>query len=195
MNNFIPKKTLILILILLIIVTATILISRLSVSPTNNATTPSPVITQSASPSYSSQKSIIGRTTIEDFEKTNKFESKQNLANNRVGYSINSNINARPNQVIFQDNKAAFERIIVISDNIKISDQTIRHGVAERVIKGSKFYGHSMDTYIYANKGLAFIANTNTDEVYEIQIFPPTSVDSYLNSYGEDINENKGVKE
>lgn len=197
--SFIPKKAFILAIVLLgmILISIFVLVARQPNRPTSS---PAPVISQTPTTQFPQQKTIIGKTTATDLEKDQKITSKKALPNGDTQYSINSSIETRPNQVVVGENKAKFERIVVIGREagpipLKISEQIIKFGPAERVVKGSKFYGFHMDTYIYANKGFAFVANTQTDEIYEIQTFTPTSVDKYLSSFEEDIAENKGIKE
>lgn len=169
----------------------------------NKAKTPTPsaepVISQPPALLLPSQKVIIGKTTTTDIEKNYRVKQKQSLSNNELKYSIDSNIEARSDQIIFQNNLAKFERIVVVgnsnSGNIKISTQILKYGPPEKILNGSNFYGYQMDTYIYPAKGFAFIANKNTDEIYEIQTFAPTSLDNYLSNYGDDISGPKEIKE
>lgn len=191
--NIFPGKTLILMAFLLgliIILSFILFISKQKPSPSG----PNPVISGSPSPvNFISpfQKTIIGKTSAQDIETKYDIQNKQLLDNGDIQYSIKSKLDARPDQIIAHDNLAQFERTITVgsSDPIKLTAQIIKLGPAEKAVKGSSFYGAHMDTYIYASKGLALIANTYADEVYEIQTFPPTSVDNYLNLYGTDIKE------
>lgn len=196
---FIPKKTFLLITLLLVAIVVLVLI--LFISQSKKVTSPpSPVISQSPSPLSPLQKTIIGKTTINDIGKSYPSGDKQTLPNGDLKYSVNSKLEARPDQIIFHNNVTQFERIIILgntslSGNTKLSDQVAKYGPAEKVIKGSKFYGYHMDTYIYPAKGIAFIANTYADEIEEIQIFTPTSLENYISNYGEDIKEYKQIKE
>lgn len=195
----IPKKTLALIAGLIIIIITLILILIIN-QPKKAITPPPPVISQSPTTSFLFQKSIIGKTTPTDIEKAYQVKDKRTLANSDLEYSLDSKLQARPDQIIFHNNLAQFERTVVLgktnaSNYLKISDQIIKYGPAEKIIRGSKFYGYFRDTYIYATRGFAFIANTNADEIFEIQLFNPTSLDNYLSKYGDDIQENKGIKE
>lgn len=197
--SFIPKKTLLLIILLLgaIVVLGLILFVRQSKKAT---LLPAPVISQSPPTLSSLQKSAIGKTTLDEVEKSHQITDKQVLANGDIEYSINSKVETRPDQIVFHNKLAQFERTVIVgnptmSDTLKLSDQISRYGPAERIIKGSKFYGSHMDTYIYAAKGFTFIANTNANEIYEIQTFTPTSFENYLSNYGKDIKEYEEIKE
>lgn len=195
----VPKKTLILMVGLLIII-ATLVVIVFVRKPKESPALPTAVISQSPSPLFPTQKSTIGKTTVNDIEKKYSVNHKQVLANGDLEYSFNSQIEARPDQIVFRNNVAEFERTVILSSTVtqnylKISDQILKYGPTERIVKGSKFYGCHMDTYIYASKGFTFTANANTDEVYEIQTFLPTSVDNYLANYGQDIQKCKEIKE
>lgn len=146
------------------------------------------------------QKSIIGKTTTQDIEKTNPTMGKQILPSGEIKYEIESTLIGRPNEMIFENNTAKFERIITIkgateSGKLKISSQILKFGPAEKIIEGSEFYGARIKTYIYPSKGFAFIANPNADEIYELQTFIPTTIDDYLSKYGEDIKEYGEIRE
>lgn len=186
--SFIPKKTLTLIIFLLVIIIALAAILFLR-QPKSPPPSPLPVISQSPVTISPLQKTLIGRTKPEDVEKTYQIKDKKTLPNGDLSYSINSKLDARPDQIIFHNSAANFERIIVVGNEkiLKLSDQILKYGPAEKVLKASKYYGNHMETHIYASKGFAFIVNPNADEIYEIQTFSPTSLDNYLTTYGEDI--------
>lgn len=197
--SFMPKRILILIFSLLLGVTVLTLTVLLR-SPQKTSTFLPPVISQSPSPVIHLQKTIIGKTTAEEVEKNNPIQNRQILANGDLQYSIRTELENRPDQIIISNNKALFERIVILGNSselgkIKLSEQIIKYGPAEKIIRGSKFYGFNMDTYIYPGKGLAFITNTFTDQIEEIQVFVPTTLEAYLAIYGEDINENTGIRE
>lgn len=202
MNNtftFIPKKTLLLITILVVVIGLLGLFTLIN-QPKKVTPIPEPVISQQVSAITPLQKTNIGKTITEDIDKTYSDASKQTLANGGIKYLISSGVNARPDEVVFVNNVAQFERTILIgrqteSNFVKMSAQILKFGPAEKVMKGSKFYGAHMETHIYSSKGLAFIVNPNSDEVYEIQTFTPTTLENYLSNYGEDIHEYPEIKE
>lgn len=192
--SLIPKKTRILIISLVVLIIL-LLIILLTNQPNKEIISVNPVISQTPSSQFSFQKTVIGQTTINNIENSYKVKNKQTQANGDFVYSIDSQLNARPDQVVFHNDLAQFERTVVITQKLKLSDLIIKYGQAERIIRGSKFYGYHADTYIYAKKGIAFIANTNTNEVYEIQNFTPTTVESYISNYGQDLSKVQEVKE
>lgn len=198
--SFIPKKTLVLITLLIVVIIVLVLILFYRQNRTAITPSPLPVISQSPIKLSPLQKTIIGETTVSGVERNYQINTRQILPNGDLEYSINSKIEARPDQIIFHNNLAQFERVVIVgnpsvSGGMKLSDQILKYGPAEKIIKGSKFYGYHMNTYIYAAKGFAFVANTNADEVYEVQTFTPTSLDNYLSSYGADIKQYPVIKE
>ncbi len=194
---FIPKKTFFLALALLGAIIILGLILLFSQSESTSTDTPLlPVISQSPSRISSQQKTIIGKTTLEELVQEHPETQEQSLPNGNQGYTIASPLDARPDQVEFKNRVAIFERAVVLG-NLKIPELILKYGQAEKIIKGSKFYGDHMENHLYPSKGLMFIGNPNTNEVFEIQTFTPTTIEDYLNSYGEDIGYSEGreVKE
>lgn len=183
------KKTIILITLLIaIFITLFILL----LIPKDKIQTPAlPIISQTPNKLSPLQKTAIGKTYITEVEKNQQTKTIRTLPNGNLEYAFNSNIEARPDIVVFHNNQAQFERTVLIGNPtavpMKISDQILKFGPAEKITKGSKFYGNHMDTYIYASKGVTFIANTSADEVYEIQTFPSMTIENYLTAYGEDV--------
>lgn len=141
------------------------------------------------------QKSTIG--SADQLENSPDLEDINELPNGSVQYLFTSPIIARKNEVITQNETAIFERV-VLPDNPSIpgfarfSEYEELFGEPQQRIIGSKYYGPFRTTAIYADKGFALIGNANTDEVFEIHVFRPMSVESYISSYGEDIDETNG---
>lgn len=137
---------------------------------------------------------VIDKTTQQEVENLDTVEDKKTLPDGTVQYSLISPLVRRKNEVLVKDNVVIFERILVPESKntvgyATISDYTKRFGQPEETIEGSRFYGPPISTFIYADQGFAFIANTITDEVYEIQKFQPMSVADYKKFYGRDIEE------
>jgi hypothetical protein len=143
----------------------------------------------------STQKTIPGqkidRVVLEKFP---GFISKEVLPGNQAQYNIKSELLARPNQIIVSsESMVLFEREILPSSPKKVGYTTFSqlkktHGDPERIIKGSKFYDWYIEAYIYTSKGFTAIGNPNTNEVYEMHFFIPSSIDEYIQAYGEDLN-------
>lgn len=140
---------------------------------------------------------VIDKTTQQEVENLDTVEDKKTLPDGTVQYSLISPLVTRKNEVLVKDNTVVFERILIPESKnalgyATISEYTKQYGQPEETIEGSRFYGPPISTFIYADQGFAFIANTITDEVYEIQKFQPMSVSDYKKLYGRDIEE--GVK-
>lgn len=135
------------------------------------------------------QKYTIGETKAGEINQNNsviKQEPKLNLTK----YSLRSSLDLRPNIVMTDGNVVVFESIIVPQESasiIKLSDYLKRYGVANKTFTGSNFYGSMANTYVFTSQGLAIIANSYTNEIYELQVFSPTTIENYVKYYGDDI--------
>jgi hypothetical protein len=142
-----------------------------------------------------SQKTIIEKTTKKEVEELPKVEGKSTLPNGATRYTFSSPIITRKNEVIVKDNHVVFERVLTpVSSKdpgyVLISDYEKEYGKPQQIIRGSHFYGNLIKTYIYADKGFVLIGNPFTDEVFEVHTFIPTTIENYIQLYGEDINKN-----
>lgn len=121
------------------------------------------------------------------------YTGKKVIDDNHTIFSLKSQFVARTNEIRTTKNSVVFEREIA-PDNpkdpayAKVSDYKKKYGEPEKIIKGSKFYGEIMSTYIYARLGFAFIGNSYTDEIQEFHFFTPTTLYDYITNYGEDID-------
>jgi hypothetical protein len=111
-----------------------------------------------------------------------------------TSYTYNSFLPLHSSEIVGENNAAVFERIVTPQDPaepgyVTVSEMKQQYGEPERVITGSKSYGWFINTYIYASKGFAFVANPNTEVVMEIQHFAPTTVDEYKQKFGQDLAE------
>lgn len=141
------------------------------------------------------QQAIVGKTTQREIENLKDVEKKETLPDGAIRYTLVSPLVTRKNEIITKDNVVIFERILVPESKnspgyATISEYINLFGQPGKKIQGSRYYGEPISTLVYAPRGFAFIANTITDEVYEIQLFKPMTVDSYMKLFGEDIEEN-----
>jgi hypothetical protein len=115
--------------------------------------------------------------------------SKDALPDKTFKYNFKSSINGRPNVIIARNEYTIVFQSMVTNPRfpVKITDYTDIDGPAKWVFKGSVFYGPEFQTYIYPEKGLAFIANPKTGEVLEQHLFDSMKVEEYIKKYGEDI--------
>lgn len=140
------------------------------------------------------QKSIIGKTTADEVERLPRLQKKEVVPNGNTKYEFAAFVPQRPNEIITKDGISVFERIDVPQNPqaegyVKLAQFIMQYGQPEKVIQGSAFFGPFVSTYIYSHQGFSFIGNPHTDEVYEIQVFTPITVASYIEMYGDDIKE------
>lgn len=174
-------------LVILVVFIWTYTISQKSPSPAPPTPTPIPLKSPAQLPNL--QKTVIGKTTLQEIQ---NIPGITKISENKYSYS--SYLGSRPNEIQVDKNTTAFERVLVpISTSdpnfTTISELIEKFGEADKVIPGSKFYGYFPFTYIYASQGMTFIGNPNTNEVYEIQFFRPMSIQEYTELFGGDILE------
>lgn len=131
---------------------------------------------------------IIDKTKEVELKPINKTA----LPDGNIEYDLKGFDPLRNDAAITQNNKVEFIRTNTrFSDNPPLlSDYLKKYGNPEKTVNGSNYFGFNVSTYIYASSGFAYIANPSTNWVYEIQFFQPTTVDDYMNKYGQDINPN-----
>jgi uncharacterized membrane protein YdfJ with MMPL/SSD domain len=134
----------------------------------------------------------IAETSAEIIEEENLDErpgllNKKELNNNTTEYTFTSDKPNRPDLVIAEGNAAVlFERDVARNQYpTRVSDYTSAYGQPERIIEAPAFYGSTARTYIYAQNGIAFIANPQTQEVYEQHLFPEMTVEEYMQRYSK----------
>lgn len=186
-----------------IIITSVIFLAFFSKTPRNE---PSDTIIPTSPPA---KPTIIDRTSVEidfpifsgikvgeDFGKEKEAElkpvSKTDRPEGGIEYTVKGFDPLRNDTVLTKNNKVEFIRINTrFSDNPPLlSDFLKKYGEPERVIAGSNYFGFNVSTYIYSSSGFSYLANPSTDWVYEMQFFEASSVDEYINKYGQDVNPN-----
>lgn len=143
----------------------------------------------------------IGRqVTTSQLESLPKFKSKESLPNGATQYNYESYNAIRPDVIQTRDGIVVYERIETPAypeqkGFAKISEYKNKYGEPEKMIMGSRFFGELMVTYIYATKGFALVGNSYTDEVFEVQLFKPIPIETYLQLFGTDIRVTGPIKE
>jgi hypothetical protein len=151
---------------------------------------PTPILVNGAARIPGLQKTSIGNTTTEDVLKIPNV-----IQVNDSEYAYPSELITRSNKISTSKDVVIFERVEVPVDPSDPKHKTIEQmitvfGDPDNILPGSNYFGNFVSTYIYASKGMAFVGNPNTSEIYEMLFFKPTSVSEYLNKYGEDIPSN-----
>ena len=193
----IPKSILILLLVLVLLLITTIVI-YLPSSQKKSDTDTSPNVIYPQNPSqqavnnekiYSTIK--IGETTINEVKQLPEIKNQQ-VKGNQTEFSFNSG-RYNDNKIITENGLVIFKNIITVDPETwqhpPLSSYLKVYGQPEAEYTGSNTYGSRFKTYLYPSKGLAFIGNPGPDELYEIQVFEPLTLDQYLNKWGSDINE------
>ncbi len=165
---------------------------RTSVIPTVVSHTNSPPIPTTKPTGLNRTIEPVESVEGEGIEDRSGLLKKEQLSDGTTQYTYTSPNPERPNIIIARDEQdILFERAVSLPDYpVKISEYTQPYGQPERIIRGSLFYGSSAETYIYAQRGFAFIANPETTLVLEQHLFSPVSVNEYIKKYGDDIPSN-----
>lgn len=155
-----------------------------SSTPTRNANTQLPIISQPITiyPTTASEEEF----PMEPLENEPGFLKKEKGPGQSIIYTMQSSNEARPNvYVMIGSSNIQFQRRVIDQDiPERIIAYTDPYGPAERIIKGS-FYGTDTSVYIYASQGFAFIGNDQSGYVLEQQTFYPMTVDEYLQKFSE----------
>lgn len=128
-----------------------------------------------------------------DVMKIPKLKGHVTLADGSIQYSAASFYPDHDDIYIYKDAKLQFARKITINANLthpSIDDYIKELGQPNRILTGSKYYGDFAQIYVFAQKGVAVIANSNTKEVYEQQQFQPMTIDEYLQKWANDYQAN-----
>lgn len=146
----------------------------------------------STSPFLPPHKIIPGKTTREEVENLKDIKVLKS-SNSETEYGYSSFLTPRPNKIIVRQGIAVFEGVLSSPDQNNPTFTTIstiktQIGEPEETVKGSAFYGFYAYTYAYAKRGFAFIGNPNTDEIFEVHYFAPTTFEKYKSEFGLDIN-------
>lgn len=156
--------------------------------------TPPSIITGNESQKLSPlQKTIVGKTTDGEVEKLPNLQKKETLPDSSTKYTFSSQLTSRPNEIITHDGLVSFEKALLPLEPgkggyAKASDYINVLGQPEKIIKGSRYWGWNVSTYIFASKGVTLTINSYANLVYEISFFKPTTIDDYIQKYGQDIS-------
>lgn len=111
--------------------------------------------------------------------------TKTTLADGSTKYTYSSSNPNRPNEMVVKSGVVTYQRV-VITDRY-IYDYTNDLEAPDYVFQSSRFYGSNTMTYVYLNRGTAFVADAETTLVKEQISFKPTSLEDFKQKYGEDI--------
>lgn len=139
------------------------------------------------------QKTVISQTTDQEVQGKSDLLKTEQLPNSETKYSFKSLLVVKPNEVITKAGSVIFEKIVTPIEQdqegyVKASSLITQLGQPDDIVNGSHLFGYFYKTYIYARTGVSFMFNVNTDVVFEINLFTPTTVAEYKTNYGQDLN-------
>jgi len=152
---------------------------------------PQPPSGQASSQQRTYETIKIGETTSEEVKKLPELKGEQ-VKGNQIEFAFKSG-RFNDNTVITENGVVVFKKIVTVDQQTwqhpPLSSYLGAYGKPEAEFTGSNTYGSRFKTYIFPSKGLAFIGNPVPDELYEIQVFEPTTLEQYRSKWGQDINE------
>lgn len=140
---------------------------------------------------YSENINLFFKYKIGDRENTidlKEVKNKENLSTSRTTYTFD--IQGLNLQLITEGGFIVFKKSPVVGKNWTHPNLDVflkNFGKAEREYKGSKTYGPQTTVFAYPSKGYAFIGNTFTNQLYEIQNFNTTTPGEYQKKWGEEL--------
>lgn len=187
-------KIFIICLIIIFIVIIYIVLSNMQSSFTRQQmqyAVPTPIAAVENSLPLSFKNIFIGQTREEEILRLPNLAGKNTLANGYTEYALKIEGRIRPNSIVVKNGFVISkrERLEAPPDSQlpTVSYFLSQYGNPEQKIKGSAYYGRDAVYFIYAGRGVAFVANEYTGQVFEIQFFRPVSLDEYIKVYGSDV--------
>ena len=146
------------------------------------------------------QKSYIGSKEFNEQNPNIQVVRKETLSGGDIKYFIKSENVGIPGEIVVHNGEVIYERVLTSpqkqNPNYSTTSELLqKYGQPTITYNGHKIYGFPALIYLYPDKGIAFIANKFTGEVYELQIFQPTTAEQYLKLYGQDITFEGPAKE
>lgn len=194
-----PKPILLLMMVLgiFLLITVAVLISTTQQEQLPDEKTDPKIIypqppSQQASQQQRTYATIkIGETTSEEIKKLPDLKGEQ-VRGNQTEFDFKSG-RYNDNTVVTENGVVVFKKIVTVDPQTwqhpPLSSYLGAYGNPEAEFTGSSTYGSRFKTYVYPSKGLAFIGNPTPNELYEIQVFEPMTLEQYRNKWGQDINE------
>jgi hypothetical protein len=163
--------------------------------PIDSLPTPTPIPSSSYIKSRKEltplQKTQPGKTSDAIIKQTLTVEETEKLPDGATKYFVPSVQPGVNDEIITQHGVVTSETTITQTSTLgplpHIEDYEKLFGQPEAVTSGTKSFGKFADAHIYASKGVMFVVNRFTHEVYQIQRFTPLSLSEYKQTYAEYI--------
>jgi hypothetical protein len=118
----------------------------------------------------------------------------QQVEEHKKIFSFSSENQYRPNEVITLDSKVVFiKQPVVYPQEGEFEKYLQQFGQPDKVLFGP----HSdafFDAYIFLKQGLVLMANKNDGTIIEKWYFKPTSLENFLQAWGQELSETKEIK-
>ncbi len=139
-------------------------------------------------PVSSLQKTLIYQTTEDEVKKRSDILSSDQIDQNTVRYEVRSVNPLAPDEIITNNGKVVFERTSTFTSDPgglpKFSTFKSEFGEPDEIVYGNQNWDETIDSLIYFSKGFVLIGRQQTDEIFEILRFAPTTREDFFNKYG-----------
>jgi hypothetical protein len=155
---------------------------------TPHQNSPTPVIIPTSYP----QRTTIRKTTVKEVENRSDLIGKEKQPNGSTEYQFKSVISDKPDTAITRNGVVIYEQIITPLDPDAQQYKTVtgitkEFGPPDEIIDGSADFGNLMNTFVYPQKGFAFVGSLRTNQVYQLQYFEPMTIEQYKKTYGKGV--------
>lgn len=147
-----------------------------------------PLTTPTPLPIPSISKTVPGKTTEEEVSSIPGFKLERSLPDGTNQYIADPPTGAVKNVILVKNGLVIFEKTVTVTvgrEHPNVDEFLTKYGAPELELKGSREYGVHETYYIYASKGVVFVANPFTRELDEVQTFIPTTTEDYMSKIGD----------
>lgn len=136
---------------------------------------------------------IVGQTKEQEIKKLPNIKKIESSDSGETKIFLKTERALRDDLVETKNGVVTFERKVTDSRDPNqpvLSEFLKQYGNPEQIKVGSRHYGDSEKTYIFAKYGLALLVDLYGNYIDEIQHFSPMSADEYLSAWGSDVYKN-----
>lgn len=132
-----------------------------------------------------------GKTGRDEVVKNLGIPIDEKRVDNNLISDFSSSSPTRNHEVIFNDQKIGqfFKEIVTAKDSKKASDLVQIYGQPQSILFGEDAV-NGIYLYVYPTKGVAFLANKNSDTLFEIWHFEPTTLDNLIKNWAPTYSKN-----
>lgn len=150
--------------------------------------TPTPVPTTTSGVSW--QGLVAGKSTKDQVNGVLGNPLSETSSGNQTTNTYSSLSETRPNSAVFDNNSntALFLRQIVSAKDTKTTKDIVDvYGETNTKLYGLDWI-NGIYLFVYLDKGIAYLANPDSNTLFEVWYFPPTTLDNFLKTWATDYS-------